>query len=39
MSKINYPTLDLFIYNRTPESAQQKYENYWNDLDSNHQTE
>ncbi|MGD1913219.1 MAG: hypothetical protein ACFB2X_20930 [Rivularia sp. (in: cyanobacteria)] len=39
MSKINYPTLDLFIYNRTPESAQQKYENYWNDLDSKHQTE
>jgi hypothetical protein len=36
MSKINYPTLDLFIYNynRIPDSARQEYEEYWNNLDN-----
>lgn len=35
MSKINSPTLDLFIYNYSgiPESAQKEYDKYWDDLD------
>ena len=34
MSKINYPNLDLFIYNHVTESPKNEYENYWDNLEN-----
>ncbi len=33
MIKVQYPTLDLFIYNRIEDSDKTIYDNYWNTLD------
>lgn len=33
MIKIQYPTLDLFIYNRIEDSNKDEYNKYWNQLD------
>lgn len=33
MTKVQYPTLDLFIYNRIEDSDTTAYENYWSNLE------
>lgn len=32
MTKIHFPTLDLFIYNRIEDSDEEKYKEYWSEL-------